>query len=139
VAVAAAVADNLGQQGIDHREGSLLAAAAECTPEGRTQEGLRVALGLPAGVGPERAGRILGNGSQVVAYDTVPFALWVADRFLPDFPAALWAVIRAGGDVDTVGAIVGGVVAVHAAATIPQMWLAAREPLERGEGFAPAS
>jgi ADP-ribosylglycohydrolase len=65
-----------------------------------------------------------------MAQDTVPFAVWVADRFLDDYPAAIAACIAAGGDVDTTCAIAGGIVAAHTGvAGIPPAWLAAREPL----------
>jgi ADP-ribosylglycohydrolase len=72
----------------------------------------------------------LGNGEQVTAQDTVPFTLWVAARFLHDYPAAIRACVEAGGDVDTTAAIAGGVVASYTGiAGIPAGWLAAREPL----------
>jgi ADP-ribosylglycohydrolase len=72
----------------------------------------------------------LGNGSQVLAQDTVPFALWVAATHLDDYPAAVGACVEAGGDVDTTAAIVGGIVAAcTGAAGIPASWLARREPL----------
>lgn len=111
-------------------EGDLLRAAIERTPDGQTREGLRTALALGPGESIERAARVLGNGAKVTAPDTLPLSLWLADRFRDDFPQALWAVITAGGDVDTVGAIVGGMVVGCAAASIPPEWLAAREPLQ---------
>jgi ADP-ribosylglycohydrolase len=75
----------------------------------------------------------LGNGSQVLAGDTVPFALWVAATRLDDYPAAVRACIEAGGDMDTTGAIVGGIVAAHTGrAGIPPAWLEQREPLAAG-------
>jgi hypothetical protein len=43
----------------------------------------------------------LGNGSQVIAQDAVPFALWTAATYLDDQPAAITACVRAGGNVDT--------------------------------------
>jgi ADP-ribosylglycohydrolase len=65
-----------------------------------------------------------------MAQDTVPFALWVADRFLDDYPGAIAACIAAGGDVDTTCAIAGGIVAAHTGMDgIPPGWLSAREPL----------
>jgi ADP-ribosylglycohydrolase len=65
-----------------------------------------------------------------MAQDTVPFALWVAARYLDDFPSAVAACVDAGGDVDTTCAIVGGVVAAYTGTGgIPPRWLAAREPL----------
>ena len=72
----------------------------------------------------------MGKGARAMAQDSVPFAIWVADRFLDDYPAAIAACISAGGDVDTTCAIVGGLV-VLSAPDIPGAWLAAREPLDK--------
>lgn len=124
VTVAAAVA-TAGR--LDGLRPPLLRAVTAHTPEGRVRDGLI------------RAGRLqdvaeaayeLGNGARAMARDTVPFAVWVADRFLDDYPAAIAACVRAGGDVDTTCAIVGGIVAAYTGPTgIPSPWLAAREPL----------
>jgi ADP-ribosylglycohydrolase len=35
----------------------------------------------------------------------VPFAVWTAANYLEDYPAAITACVRAGGDVDTTAAI----------------------------------
>ncbi|MFG2040184.1 ADP-ribosylglycohydrolase family protein [Dactylosporangium sp. NPDC048998] len=78
--------------------------------------------------GPAEAARVLGTGERVTAQDTVPFTVWVADRFLGDFRAAVEACCAAGGDVDTTAAIVGGIVAAHDPA-VPREWLENREPL----------
>jgi ADP-ribosylglycohydrolase len=72
----------------------------------------------------EEAAYVLGNGSRVTAQDTVPFTLWVAAHHLGDYRAAITACVRAGGDVDTTAAIVGGVVTGP-----PEDWRLAREPL----------
>jgi ADP-ribosylglycohydrolase len=84
----------------------------------------------------EEAAYDLGNGSRVTAQDTVPFALWVAATHLADYRAAITACVAAGGDVDTTGAIVGGVVAAYTGigdrpdvTGVPAAWLAAREEL----------
>jgi ADP-ribosylglycohydrolase len=72
----------------------------------------------------------LGNGSQVVCHDTVPFCLWCAARHLDDYQAALWTTVEGLGDRDTTCAIVGAIVALSAGAeSIPAQWHAAREPL----------
>ncbi|GAA2614817.1 ADP-ribosylglycohydrolase family protein [Dactylosporangium fulvum] len=72
----------------------------------------------------------LGNGSRVLAQDTVPFALWVAATHLADYPAAVLSCVEAGGDVDTTAATAGGIVAAHTGrAGIPPLWLEQREPL----------
>nr|WP_307249254.1 ADP-ribosylglycohydrolase family protein [Catenuloplanes indicus] len=101
--------------------------------------GLLVESQVAAGVGRARrllgvsvaeAAYELGNGSQVLAPDTVPFALWAAVTHLHDFPAAIMACVEAGGDVDTTAAIVGGIVASYTGRDgIPEEWLARREPL----------
>ncbi|WBB95874.1 ADP-ribosylglycohydrolase family protein [Solwaraspora sp. WMMA2080] len=99
--------------------------------DGRLMSGIVRARQL-LGVGVAEAAYELGNGSQVLAFDTVPFALWVAATRLDDYPAAIHACVEAGGDVDTTAAIVGGVVAAYTGSGpggIPERWLARREPL----------
>jgi ADP-ribosylglycohydrolase len=124
VTVAAAVA-TAGR--LDGQRPRLLAAVTAHTPAGRVRDGLAEAAGLSD---PGHAAHVLGNGTRAMAQDTVPFALWVADRFLDDYPGALGACIAAGGDVDTTCAIAGGVVAAHTGADgIPAAWRSAREPL----------
>jgi hypothetical protein len=51
------------------------------------------------GVSAEHAAWELGNGSQVTAQDTVPFALWVAATSLHDYPTAITARVKAGSRV----------------------------------------
>lgn len=99
--------------------------------DGRLHAGIVRARRL-LGVSVAEAAYELGNGSQVLAFDTVPFALWVAATRLDDYPAAIHACVEAGGDVDTTAAIVGGVVAAYTGSGpggIPAQWLARREPL----------
>jgi ADP-ribosylglycohydrolase len=78
----------------------------------------------------EKVVRQLGNGSRISCQDTVPFCLWIAARYLDDYRSAVVQTIRAGGDIDTNAAIVGGVVALAVQADgIPPEWLADREEL----------
>ncbi|MFF9071922.1 ADP-ribosylglycohydrolase family protein [Streptomyces sp. NPDC014735] len=72
---------------------------------------------------------VLGNGRRTSAHDTVPFALWSAARHLGDFEQAFWGTARAGGDVDTTCAIVGGIVAASGAGAPPADWAARTEEL----------
>ena len=73
---------------------------------------------------------LLGNGSQMSAQDTVPFALWCCSLYLDDFQEALWLAVSAGGDRDTLCAMVGGVVAAYVGmAGIPETWRQRREVL----------
>ncbi|WP_412539458.1 ADP-ribosylglycohydrolase family protein [Longispora sp. K20-0274] len=115
--------------------GSLLEAVEPYLAAGLTADGIRRARAL-RGRSVAEAAYELGNGARVSAQDTVPFALWAAETFLADYPAAVRACVEAGGDVDTTAAIVGGIVAAHTGVGdrpgvtgIPESWLAAREPL----------
>jgi ADP-ribosylglycohydrolase len=56
---------------------------------------------------------LVGNGGKVTALDTVPFALWQAYQALTKnltFEQVLDSIIEVGGDTDTVGAMVGGII-----------------------------
>jgi ADP-ribosylglycohydrolase len=89
--------------------------------------GMRV---LPFDVSLVRLVRELGNGSRISCQDTVPFCLWAAARHLDNYESAIVTTIRAGGDIDTNCAIVGGIVALAVGrAGIPRDWLADREEL----------
>jgi ADP-ribosylglycohydrolase len=108
----------------------LLEAALAFTPEGETRAGIAHALRLPLGVPVRTAVSALGNGSRVIAQDTVPFALWCAARHLTGFEEALWTTVSGLGDRDTTCAIVGGIVSLSVGREgLPSEWLAAREPL----------
>jgi len=127
-AVAVALGAALSARGTPGQE--LLDAVARRTPQGEVKQGLLRAAELGLRASPLAAAAILGCGENVSAMDTVPFALWCAARHLDDFVEALWTAVLPGGDVDTICAIVGGVVA---AATfpdaLPARWLAECEPL----------
>ncbi|MFD4654080.1 ADP-ribosylglycohydrolase family protein [Kitasatospora sp. NPDC058444] len=107
-----------------------LRAVAGFTPYGAVRSALTEAVDLLAAPDLRAVARVLGNGSRTSAVDTVPYALWCAARNLTDYRAAVWEAVAAGGDMDTVAAITGGVVAAHTGTEgIPAAWLAAREPL----------
>ncbi|MGH3762485.1 ADP-ribosylglycohydrolase family protein, partial [Actinophytocola sp.] len=72
----------------------------------------------------------LGTGRRLSAPDTVPLALWVAARHLDDYPGAVWTAAPVADDVDTVCAIVGGIVAGRVGASgVPREWRTSCEPL----------
>lgn len=99
-------------------------------PQTETYWRLKKALTLPLEMSARTAALILGNGSQVISSDTVPFCLWCACRHHDDFPEALWSAVSVYGDMDTNCAIVGGIVALATGRNgIPPDWLQAREPL----------
>ncbi|MFC9967588.1 ADP-ribosylglycohydrolase family protein [Nocardia ignorata] len=109
-----------------------LTAVLECLEPGETTHGIYRAREL-LGATVVEAAHELGNGSRVMAQDTVPFALCSAATYLDDYPAAVAACIEADGDIDTTCAITGGIVAAYTgigtANGVPPAWLDAREPL----------
>lgn len=108
----------------------LLGFAWEHTPAGPTREGLAAARALPVERPVDEAARVLGSGIKILSRDTVPFALWVAQRNLHDVAQALWDAVAGLGDTDTVCAIAGGIVVLRAGwESVPAAWRAAREPL----------
>lgn len=109
---------------------ALIEFVLEHIPATETHQRLKLALEIPATACPKAAASKLGNGSRVIASDTVPFCIWCAARHPRDYAEALWTTVSAGGDVDTTCAIVGGIVALSAGRdSIPSEWLHAREPL----------
>ncbi|MBH0777436.1 ADP-ribosylglycohydrolase family protein [Nocardia bovistercoris] len=72
----------------------------------------------------------LGVGNDTSAVDTVPFGLWVVAGHGHDFAAACWAAAGTGGDIDTLCAIIGGILGARTTSDgIPPDWLAQCEPL----------
>src|SRR5687767_5803849 len=76
---------------------ALLETVVARTPAGPTRDGVRRSIPMlraePITVAAE-----LGNGSHVMAADTIPFALWCAATHLGDYTGALWSCGEVGGD-----------------------------------------
>lgn len=123
VAVAAAAALRATSPGLAGPD--LLNGVIPLVPPGRVREGLSLALKIDDG---REAADTLGTGREIAAHDTVPLALWISARHADSYADALWTVARLAEDVDTVGAIAGGVLAAGGT-PIPADWLAACEPL----------
>ena len=129
VAVAASLAAAGRLDGVRPKPGPFLDAVLALTPDSRVRTITRQARRM-LHVSVAQAAYELGNGEQVTAQDTVPFTLWVAAKFLHDYPAAIRACVEAGGDADTTSAIVGGIVAAYAGRDgIPLLWRESTEPL----------
>lgn len=126
-AIAVAVATSLlpGSQTLGASE--LLEEIARHVHPSETRDGILSARSLP-GDDAILAARTLGCGDNVSAQDTVPFCLWIVAHQRDAFEAALWLGATAGGDRDTVCAIVGGILATSVDA-LPQALLARRESL----------
>jgi ADP-ribosylglycohydrolase len=131
IAIAAAWA---ASQGLSHHAASgreLMECVIEFTPEGETRRRLVKAMRIPFECEAKTVAASVGSGNQVLAHDTVPFAIWCAARHLSDFTEALWTTVSGFGDRDTTCAMVGSIVAVSAGHTsLPVEWRAAREPLK---------
>jgi ADP-ribosylglycohydrolase len=99
-------------------------------PDGELAKRLALAASLDMKQSTTLAAKRLGCGWDVSAIDTVPFALWVAIKHINDFEEALWQTISVGGDADTTGAIVGGIIASYGGqACLPEAWISRCEPL----------
>ncbi|HSS00357.1 MAG TPA: ADP-ribosylglycohydrolase family protein [Kofleriaceae bacterium] len=138
VAIAAALAHTHGCS-----RDAMVGEVARWTPPGQTCDRLLRAEQLGLAYDVQLAGDELGTGANITSQDTVPFAIWAAARHLDSYEEALWTATGLPGvdlssntmaifsvDRDTVGAIVGGVVACATGVEgIPVLWRAACEKL----------
>jgi ADP-ribosylglycohydrolase len=130
VALAAGIASQCRDSAQLPSPAEFLSQVCQHTPESQVRRGIQKAIELPTDTSIENAAVILGNGSEITAQDTVPFALWVAANHLDSYEDSLWATVAALGDMDTTCAIVGGIVVMSAGLeSIPTAWLKHREPL----------
>jgi ADP-ribosylglycohydrolase len=128
VAVAAAIAWQQRDQTPSPE--AFLREVASHLPACEVRERIELAASLPAGSASEEAAALLGNGEQVSAQDTVPFALWAAAGSLDDFAETFWRTVAGLGDRDTTCAIACGVIASRLGLdAIPRAWRKAREPI----------
>ena len=128
VSVAAALASRLNNGNRTEAGADFLEAIVAYVPDSQVRARLIRACGmLDASV--RFAVTALGNGVQLSAHDTVPFALWCASQNLFNYEDALWLAVNGLGDRDTICAIVGGIVVLSAGVeSIPATWKASREP-----------
>ncbi len=126
-AIATAVCAHLMLTAPGIGKNKLLQAVIDHLPDTQLRERLKLSLTLSPDDLP-LAIMLLGNGDKAAALDTVPLALWIAAHYRDDFEEALWTAATAGGDTDSIGAIVGGLCALTADA-LPALWLSRREPL----------
>jgi ADP-ribosylglycohydrolase len=98
-------------------------------PDSEVKSGIRRAIEIQT-THAHHVAAMLGSGNLISAQDTVPYALWCAATHLTNFEGALWTTISGFGDMDTNGAIVGGIVAAYVGeAGLPAAWFAHREAL----------
>lgn len=109
----------------------MIAEVIRYTPDSATRSGLETALHLDLSYDVRTATRALGNGSGLLASDTVPFTIWSAAKHLGSYEEAMWATASAWGDMDTTCAIVGSIVVMATGADgIPELWRRSRESLD---------
>ena len=130
VAVAAAQAVQFASIGIRPSAGEFLGRVIGYLAQSEVRSRLVRAQSIASESSFQFAVSVLGNGSDMSAQDTVPFALWCCAQHIDDYTRALWLAVKAGGDRDTICAIVGGVVACFVGEdAIPQSWRNNREVL----------
>jgi ADP-ribosylglycohydrolase len=124
VAVAAALAVQT-RAGNDIRTPTeFIEQVAMWTPESDTKYKIAKAATFPSHTHIETLKTVLGNGTNVMAQDTVPYCIWCAAHHLTHFEEALWKAVSILGDRDTICAIVGGIVILSSPpATVPPTWI----------------
>jgi ADP-ribosylglycohydrolase len=121
MAVAAAAALAADPDGPDDPS-ALLGTVLDLVPRSAVHAGIRRARDMLDYADVATVAAVLGCGRRTSAHDTVPFALWAAARHLGDYERAFWTTARAGGDVDTTCAIVGGIIASRPGGEPPSAW-----------------
>jgi ADP-ribosylglycohydrolase len=129
-AVAVAVATATAASHSRLSPGRFLDQVLTHVPSGLVHNGIKEARYLLTISDPVLAAETLGNGRNVSAHDTVPFALWAAARNLDDVEQAFWTTAQAGGDIDTTCAIVCGIIGARVGLDgLPRDWIRACEPM----------
>jgi len=129
MAVAAAAAIAAAPETCPEDPADLLTAVLELVPRSAVHAGIRRARDMLDYADVATVAAVLGCGRRTTAHDTVPFALWSAARHLGDYERAFWTTARAGGDVDTTCAIVGGIIASRPGGGPPVTWTERTESL----------
>lgn len=100
-------------------------------PDSDTTSRIAKAKSLPHSYHTETLKKVLGNGVNMTAQDTVPFVIWCASHHLTHFEEALWKAVSILGDRDTICAMVGGITMMSATdSSIPRAWADAVEDVE---------
>jgi ADP-ribosylglycohydrolase len=133
VAVALAVAlawRSRREASVDWR--TFLREVSARVPESEVRDRLRRTERFDDETSAAFAGAVLGTGAELSCVDTVPFALWIAATNLNNFADAMWRAVEEAVDVDTVCAIIGGIVAMRVGDEgIPTLWRDRTEQLPK--------
>lgn len=97
-------------------------------PDSDTRSRIAKSKTLPYSYHTETLKKVLGNGVNMTAQDTVPFVIWCASHHLNNFEEALWKAVSILGDRDTICAMVGGITIMSAdESSVPDAWTDAVE------------
>jgi len=131
VAIATAIATNLKLKGLSIPPNEFIQQIAEILPDTDIRSKIKKATTVPYHYNLETVRSILGDGSKIMAQDTVPFAIWCAAYNLSNFSDALWKAVSILGDRDTICAIVGGITVMSTEErNFPESWLESVEDFE---------
>jgi len=101
-------------------------------PDSDTKSKISKSKSVPYNYNIETVKSILGNGVNMTAQDTVPFAIWCTAYNLQNFEEGLWKAVSILGDRDTICAIVGGMSILSSEdLNIPQLWVNSVESFEK--------
>lgn len=131
-AIAVAVAAALATTRPEQSPTEFIQEVAQHVPDSEVKSRLNRAARINSSTSPLNAAYMLGNGSDISAQDTVPFAIWCAAHNLQSDEEALWNAVSAGGDRDTICAIVGSIVAMSTTTEIPAEWIERKEDYPGG-------
>ena len=131
VAIASALATQIASDKNHPNPNEFIKKIIRYLPDSDTTSKIKKSLQIPYNYHIETIKSILGNGTKIIAQDTVPFAIWCAAHNLHNFEEALWKAVSVLGDRDTICAIVGGITIMSSDESyIPQNWLNSVEDFE---------
>lgn len=124
VALATALSTQIQHNNLEITPTEFIEKIVQELPDTDTTSKINKALSIPSSYNIETIRTILGDGTKMLAQDTVPFSIWCAAHHLDNYEEALWKAVSILGDRDTICAIVGGIVMMSTKKdNIPQNWM----------------
>ena len=134
VAVGTAIATQIKLKNEEIAPTEFINRIVETLPDTDTKSKIRKSTTIPYSYHIETIKSIMGNGSKIMAQDTVPFSIWCSAHNLFNFEEAIWKAVSILGDRDTICAIVGGITIMSTADNkIPKEWMESVEKYETSE------
>jgi len=134
VAVATAIATSMKLNNEKISPIEFINRVANELPDTDTKSKVKKSISIPYSYNIETVKTVLGNGSKIMAQDTIPFSIWCAAYNLNNFEEAIWKAVSILGDRDTICAIVGGITIMSTAIdNVPKVWVDSVENFEKSE------